>query len=386
MKQKLEDLMLLLKRDRRAQTALVLVAMGLLYVMVADNSPRRPPVAQVRELPRTELRPDQAYTDLLQTITTDMSKLRETTEQQGARIEEMRRDFDDNVNRTAEILKKMLTQMADLQAGTSVQHASITGPVDIPGEALGDLPQDTDELQPFGLETAEVAPPPPPPPGRKVIIGPGDSVRLKLLAGVNAPTDGTPYPVVFKLVSDVYGPDSSALPLGEARVVAAAQGSLTDQRALFRLTSLNLRMPNGRRKIIDVDGWVVGEDGIRGMQGVLIDPLGKAVAGAGIAAGVQGIGQGMSQSQLEQFRSADGTTSQFISGNTGQFALGLGVSSAANEWSSIIRERLDQMVPVVQVLSGREATAVFARPVVIEDLYEALEDDYGAGDPFASLD
>ena len=43
------------------------------------------------------------------------------------------------------------------------------------------------------------------------------------------------------------------------------------------------------------------------------------------------------------------------------------------------------MVPVVQILSGREATATFANEVTIEDLYEQLEDENGY-DQFNGMD
>jgi conjugal transfer pilus assembly protein TraB len=246
----------------------------------------------------------------------------------------------------------------------------------------GDM-NEPDELQSFGMEQPELAPPPAPPPGKIAIIGAGDSVRVKLLAGVNAPTDGSPYPVVFKLIGDVFGPDGSALPLGEARLVAAAQGSLADQRALFRATTLNIRFPDGRRKVIDVDGWIVGEDGIRGMQGLLIDPIGKGIAAAGAAGFLSGVGQGFSAAQLDSTQNDSGNWSQTVSGNTTAFALGRGVSGMANEWSSVIRDRVDQLVPHVQVLSGREATAVFARSVTIPGLFDALE---GEDNPYSSLD
>ena len=82
------------------------------------------------------------------------------------------------------------------------------------------------------------------------------------------------------------GPDGNAVPLGEARIIAAAQGSLTDSRVLFRLTRLSIRLPSGKRKEFPIDGWIVGEDGIRGLEGVLIDPIGKAIVGAGMAGGL----------------------------------------------------------------------------------------------------
>jgi hypothetical protein len=244
-------------------------------------------------------------------------------------------------------------------------------PVDVGPDGGMAVEQEPDGLEPLVQEVPEVEVPPPPPVQKTALIGAGDSVRVKLLAGVNAPIDGSPYPVLMKLVSDVYGPDGSALPLGEARLIAAAQGSLTDSRALFRLTSMNIRLPNGQRKIIDVDGWVVGEDGIRGMQGVLLDPMGKTIAAAAFAGGLAGLGEGISGSQLETTRNGDSTT-QFIAGNTAEYSAGKMFSSAAGEYRDIIRNRVDQLVPQVQVMSGREATVVFAKSVRIPGLFEAL--------------
>jgi hypothetical protein len=206
---------------------------------------------------------------------------------------------------------------------------------------------------------------------------PGDSVRVKLLAGVNAPTDGTPYPVVLKLIGDVIGPDGNSVPLGEARVIAAAQGSLTDSRVLFRLTRLSIRLPNGRRKEFGIDGWVVGEDGIRGMEGVLIDPIGKAIAGAGMAGGLAGLGQGLAAANtVNRFGVGNTPDTSFVQdGKMGEYAAGMALSSAAKEWNSIIRERLAQLVPVVQVLSNREATAVFSQSLTVPDLLEQLDEE-----------
>jgi hypothetical protein len=137
---------------------------------------------------------------------------------------------------------------------------------------------------------------------------------------------------VFKLVGDVIGLDGKSVGLGEARMIAAAQGSLTDSRVLFRLARLSMRLPNGRRKEFDIDGWVVGEDGIRGMGGRLLDP--KNDPSVWKVHGVCGITEGM---------------------------------------ESIIKERLAHLVPVVQVLGNREATVVFSQSLALPDIPEQLE-------------
>jgi hypothetical protein len=191
------------------------------------------------------------------------------------------------------------------------------------------------------------------------------------MAGVNAPTDGTPYPVLLKLVSEVSGPDGSAIPLGEARIIAAAQGSLVDQRVLFRLTTMTYQLPTGEQKTIDIDGWVVGEDGIRGLAGVAIDPFGKVLSGIALAAAVNGAGQGLRQGGIQNNQNALGLNQQVIQ-NAGQVALGSAVSQSGNEWSQMIQERARMYTPMVHVKSNREATAVFTKPFTISGLIEAL--------------
>jgi hypothetical protein len=62
-----------------------------------------------------------------------------------------------------------------------------------------------------------------------------------------------------------------------------------------------------------------------------------------------------------------------VTGNAAQFAAGNGLSSAANVYANIIQQRVNLLVPIVQVLSGREATAVFSKSVSISDLYSALD-------------
>jgi hypothetical protein len=279
---------------------------------------------------------------------------------------------------TAEIFKKILERLEQVQSTTATQSVTSTGPQDLGGITdTAPVSVNTDELERIEEEPAvAVQPPPQPAKQRLAAIMPGDSVRVKLLAGVNAPTDGTPYPVVLKLISDVVGPDGNTIPLGEARLIAAAQGSLTDSRALLRITRLSIRLPNGRRKEFAVDGWIVGEDGIRGMEGVLIDPIGKAIVGAGMAGGLSGFGQAMRAANTQNTIYGNGTSQQTVDSSAiPEYAAGTALSGAANEWQQIIRDRIRILVPVVQVLSGREATAVFSQSLAIPDLLDQVDQD-----------
>lgn len=374
MGQKLKDLILLLQKDKKAQFFAVIAILLVVWAVVAPQQQRRQVVKDEPELDTSSTTSsEEAYNDIVRAFGTDLDNTKGEVKRIHDRLDEQEVKFDEFQNSSTEIFRKILERMSEMETvGTGG-----TGPGFEPGNANGvdntGLEGGSDVLETFGSQATTPDVPPAPEKQKLAFIGAGDSVRIKLLAGVNAPTDGTPYPVVFQLSSDVMGPDNSQLPLGEARLVAAAQGSLTDSRALFRLTSMNLRLPDGRRKVVPVDGWVVGEDGVRGMEGILIDPIGKAIGGAGFAGALQGLGQGLQARNTTVTNGGLFGSTAAVTGNAAEFAAGNGISTAAQTYANLITQRVNLLVPVVQVLSGREATAVFSKSVSISDLYAALD-------------
>jgi hypothetical protein len=359
-----------------------------MYLSLAPSAPRRGARAKPKpEAVASHNDPNERWTDLIERFNGQLTQL--TTQSAALRedLDAQKKAMQEYEATTAEIFKKIIERLSTIQDTTGAQPASSGNPQSIGEVSAPDLVgAQADELESLGSPDVAAAPPAQPVRPKLAALMPGDSVRVKLLAGVNAPTDGTPYPVVLKLASDVIGPDGNSVPLGEARIIAAAQGSLTDSRVLFRLTRLSLRLPNGKRKEFPIDGWIVGEDGIRGMEGVLIDPIGKAIVGAGMAGGLAGLGQGIAAANVQNRVFANGNTQSSVNANDiPAYAGGVALSSAATEWQQIIRDRLSQLVPVVQVLSGREATAVFSQSLAIPELLEQLDDE----DPavvFTSLD
>jgi hypothetical protein len=449
MNQKLQDLATLLKNDRKTQVIAGAVFLAVMFLIFSE--PKRP-VAPKRDMKLAAgtgaATSDERYSDLITRFGGDLEAIREQTHQTSQILEEQRQKHAEFEKRTAEIFKRVLERVSEVETaavsagfggvgggpnlggpggagsisgiGSGGAHdplaagvagaggglsdpfgaGGFTGAGGMPGSALpgmagggmggaqamnvgyqgGGAGLEADAPESFGFDDQRVAPPAPPPVKPVAVVGEGDSVRVRVLAGVNAPTDGTPYPVVLQLIGDVNGPDGSQLPLGEARMIAAAQGSLTDGRALFRLSSLNIRLPNGRRKIIDdIDGYIVGEDGKLGMEGVLIDPLSKILGAVTVAGAIEGTGQAFAQQQLSVYRNAWGGTETEVTGDVFKYGLGRGVQQGSKEWSNMIKQRADQLVPHVEVLSGREGTAVFSKSFVITDLYEALSADEEEG-------
>ena len=379
-KQKVSDFVVLFKTEKKYKVFAGCAILAILFLAFSGPGPnkKKKKVKKPKKSQSGAFGSKEAYEDLLTAFRQDLERLESNQDVTSKQVQGLEKNIENYHLRTAEIFKKILERIAETEARNeySTEHVSGTGDAGPTSFSDGEIVTEGAGFESFGdFAVPEVAPPPPPPPGKVAFVGAGDSVRVKLLAGVKAPTDGTPYPVVFKLVGDVVGPDGSTLPLGEARVIAAAQGSISDQRALFRLTTLSLRHPNGRRKVIDVDGWIVGEDGMRGMDGILEDPIGKWMLGAGMVEGVRAAGEGIASSQTRTRENATGGIDTMITGDTTEFAIGKGVSGMGKAYGDVLKDRLNKIVPYVIVYSGREATAVFAKSFAIRELFDELESE-----------
>lgn len=385
MKQKIQDAILFIKGDKKAKFFLIIAVIVGVYLYWNSAKPRGRKLIRAQPVkPPSSLATKESSEDIVNRFSRELEELKRVANFSQNEIEEQKKLLKEFDQRTAMIFRKMLNRITDneqqleeIGARTGVDN--IGGIVDtspmIPPQP-DELPdEDPVEMTTIGFTDEPKPPPPPVKDDRVAVIGAGDAVRVKLLAGVNAPTNGTPYPVLFELIDDVSGPDGTMLPLGGARLIAAAQGSLVDSRALFRLTSLSITLPNNERREISVDGWMVGEDGIRGLPGIPIDPIGQMLGQAGFVGLIQGFGQGIQQSNqtFVQNPNGQGSVTSFVNGDTTNFAAGRGLTNAAQQWQQILNQRFRNLTPIIKVRSGREATAIFSQSVVVPGLLQALQ-------------
>ena len=376
---KLDDLKLLIKNDRRIMFAAIFLIVAIFITLLTSGGSGKRRARIVPEVSPSQqgTGANEAYGDLIVAFKNDIEsgkqerkELYDVLHRTTVDLKERRKRVDGIFETLVDKFEQLAREVDSLASALKSQSADVP----LPGSIELDGP---DELEPLGFDTPTVAPPPPEPePLRVSVIAPGDQVQVQLITGVNAPTDGTPYPVVFKLVGPVEGPDGSSLDLGEARLIAAAQGSETDGRALFRLTQLSIRHPNGRRAVIDVDGWIVGEDGVRGMQGKLIDKLGRLIAATAIVSGVSAFGERLDQRTNIRVPNGGGLV---VDRGDLDFAAASAITDASNRLGGVLLNRYESLIPVVEILSGREAAAIFSRPAEIAILQNELA--YGGGAP-----
>lgn len=374
MKQKLIDLKLRVQNDRRLWAAggFIIVAL-FIWVLTNNEGGRRPPIRLPNdEASRAKGLGTEGYQDLIEAFKIDIEASKKAEAEMQQVITRTATELKEHKERVTGIFETLVDKFEKLAQEVDALAAAMKQGLDQPLDTSKPPLDGPDTLEPFGLQEPQVAPPPPEPrPTRVSVIAPGDSVSVQLLTGVNAPVDGTPYPVVFKLNGPIEGPDGSSLELGEARLVAAAQGSEADSRALYRLSSLSLRHPSGRRSVIKVDGWVVGEDGIRGMSGRLIDKLGRlilATAGVSFAAalGERISGNGRSVTRDDPGLRADPQDFDYATASA--------LTDASNRLGQVLLSRYEALVPVVEVLPNREAVAIFSTSSEISILDEEVDE------------
>jgi hypothetical protein len=377
LKEKANNLKLILQNDRRvwALIGFVLIV-GLLVSMSSKPKGVRTYRAGGLTQPSKPISEErEAYHDLIVSLKQQSKSQQETIEKLGESLQRFESEYKNDQRQVQGIFESMVDKMESIDRDLESLEAKAEDfeAQKMPGmDQSIDMDLGEDSPRPFGFEEATVQPPPPEPPRptKMTFISPGDSVKVKLLTGVNAPVDGTPYPVVFQLLSPINGPDGSALDLGEARIIAAAQGSEADGRVLFRLADLAIRHKDGRRSVVKVDGWVVGEDGIRGMRGRLIDKLGRLIAATAGVSFMGALGDRIDEKEgAIIIDNSDGVT---LDNNDFEASTASAFTDASDRLGQVLIERYEKLIPVVEVLSGREVVAVFSSPVEV-----TIHDDEG---------
>ena len=231
MKQKFEDLKLIIQNDRRVWLGLAIVlVLVFVYFITADRTGQRP--TSGNEGPRTAQRKEapvlnDSYKDLTTAFQQEIQRLSKTSQETSDNVKRLSTDLEEHKTRSQGIFDTLVDRLEELgkevtklrEDNASPEARAVRNPdgTQRQGGAQG-TPQDSkDGMETIGFKEATVPPPPPPPkkPVKMKVISPGDVVPVRLMTGVNAPVDGTPYPVVFKIAGPITGPDGSTLEIGE---------------------------------------------------------------------------------------------------------------------------------------------------------------------------
>lgn len=191
----------------------------------------------------------------------------------------------------------------------------------------------------------------------------GTYVKAVLLSGVDVSvgisSQSNPQPVLLRLVHPGSLPNKFLGKMRDCRIIAAASGELSSERAQFRLEKLSCITLDGSVIETDVDGYISGEDGKNGMRGRMVmrdfDVLKRGFLGGLLS----GLGKATSQSFNTTSVSPLGAVSTVKGGDIFKQAGSEGAGNAFELMAKYNIQRAEQYQPVIQISAGREVTVVF---------------------------
>lgn len=180
-------------------------------------------------------------------------------------------------------------------------------------------------------------------------------VDMGVAASTATNSQGNPEPIKLRLVDDGNLPGGLKGQVRDAVLIGACYGDISSERARCRLETLTWKDRNGTQIEKAIEGWVVGEDGLAGIRGQVVDRSG-AVAREAFGAGML--------SAAANFLKFEATAGVFPTTPFGQTnalskegalkgAAASGAGSALDKLAEFSIKRAEQMQPVILVASGR---------------------------------
>lgn len=191
----------------------------------------------------------------------------------------------------------------------------------------------------------------------------GSFAKAVLLSGVDVSagvsSQANPKPVVLRLIDKGSLPNRAVGNMKECRVVAAAYGDLSSERAYMRLEKLSCIEKDGHIIETDVDGYISGEDGKNGLRGNVVMRDGEVLKRGFVGGLFSGLGKATAQTFQTTSVSPLGVTSSVTGADTFAKATADGVGDAFELMAKYSIQRAEQYQPVIQVSAGRVVEIVF---------------------------
>jgi conjugal transfer pilus assembly protein TraB len=197
----------------------------------------------------------------------------------------------------------------------------------------------------------------------------------QLLHGIEAYTSegamANPEPLLIRVQAPAVLPNAIRAQLTGCFVMANVHGSLANvhgslakERVEGQVVNLTCLSPDGTAVIDqEVLGYVVDNDGQKGLAATIVSKMGQHVSRSFIAGLAGGFGEGISASGLQNNITGAGQVQTFEPGKVGRSALGQGLSSASQDIKKLFLELARQTLPVAEVEAARRCSVVLQKGV-----------------------
>jgi conjugal transfer pilus assembly protein TraB len=193
----------------------------------------------------------------------------------------------------------------------------------------------------------------------RVYLPAGTIITGATLNGVNVGTGpaamSNPQIVEVRVKKPAIMPNGYRVNLNNCMIINSGYGNLSSERVYLRPTTLSCVNEQGKVIESTIKGYVVGDDGISGVKGVVVDHQGALIAKGFFAGLFSGLGGAFAPQAVTPLQLNPGSTMQYqypsgsmLAGN----AISGGVSNAAGQIAKFYIEEAKALQPTLQINPG----------------------------------
>lgn len=189
----------------------------------------------------------------------------------------------------------------------------------------------------------------------------GSHVKGKVLAGARV-AQGKTIPFLIQLDYSYVTPNHKYLDLSGCFIIAKGESDLSTERLELQpdlISCVNDKNETFEQKI---SGWAVDDsDNNFALDAKLISKRGRVASMAFLASIVKGVSESIKLAQTTQIRTPLGGKDQVINGNSSKYIAAGGASEASNMVAQWYLEHAKNLLPTLEVGSGRDVWLVLSK-------------------------
>ena len=197
----------------------------------------------------------------------------------------------------------------------------------------------------------------------------GSFVKAKLLTGIQAP-EGRPLPVLLQADYAFIGPNKSHVDLSGCFLIGKSTGNLSIERVEMQTQKISCVAKSGKMFERKMNGFVTdGKDNSFAVAGRVKSKQNRVAMMSFLASIVEGIGKAIQQAQTTTNSNALGGINSTITGNQGKYIAAGGASNSASQVSQWYLKHAQNLLPTIQVGSGKDVWIVTQDTVNLPNWY-----------------
>lgn len=197
----------------------------------------------------------------------------------------------------------------------------------------------------------------------------GSFVKAKILTGIEAP-EGKTFPVLLQADYGFIGPNNSFVNLAGCFLIAKSTGNLSIERVEMQATKISCVSPSGEFFEQEIKGFVAdNSDNSFAVIGEVNSKQERVAGMAFLASIVEGIGNAISKAQTSVSTNSSGGQTMEITGDQGRYLAAGGASSAASTVTNWYLKHAENLLPTINVGSGRDIWIVLQDSTTLPDWF-----------------